>query len=89
MADLTIYREYGEEIERRARLKTFPIAVKMLEKEEDIPEGTVVEPQTACLLLQPFIKDPALVVKDLIIDTIAKVGENIRVGRFARFELGT
>ena len=57
--------------------------------EEDIPEGTDVEPQVACLLVQPFIKDPALTVKDLIVDTIAKVGENIRVGRFARFELGT
>jgi uncharacterized protein (DUF169 family) len=39
MIDLEIYREYGEEIERRLRLKTFPLAVKLLEKEQDIPEG--------------------------------------------------
>lgn len=39
MADVSIYREYGEELERRLRLKTFPLAVKLLEREEDIPDG--------------------------------------------------
>jgi len=36
-----VCREPAEEIERRLRLKTFPLAVKMLEKEQDIPEGAV------------------------------------------------
>ena len=57
--------------------------------EEDIPEGTDVEPQAACLLLQPYIRDPGKTVHDIIVETIAKVGENIQVGRFARFELGS
>jgi len=57
--------------------------------EEGIPEGADIEPEAACLLLQPYIKDPALTVRDLIIETIAKVGENIKLGRFVRFELGT
>ena len=39
MADLDTYREYGEELERRVRLKTHPLALKLLEKESDIPEG--------------------------------------------------
>jgi uncharacterized protein (DUF169 family) len=39
MADLKTYREYGEELERRLRLKTFPLAIKMLASEKDIPEG--------------------------------------------------
>ena len=39
MADLAIYREYGAELEKRLRLKTFPLAVKMLEREGDIPDG--------------------------------------------------
>ncbi|HEY50253.1 MAG TPA: translation elongation factor Ts [Dehalococcoidia bacterium] len=56
--------------------------------EEDVPEGTEVEPQSACLLQQPFIKDPTKTVRDVIVEVIAKVGENIRVSRFARFELG-
>ena len=38
MSDLSIYREYGEELERRLRLKTFPIALKLLAKEVDIPK---------------------------------------------------
>ncbi len=54
-------------------------------------EATAVsdsELQTACLLLQPYIKDQEKSVQDIITETIAKVGENIKVSRFARFELG-
>lgn len=39
--DLKIYQEWGEELEGRLRLKTFPIAIKLLEKEEDIPTGAI------------------------------------------------
>jgi len=39
MADFEIYHEYGEEIERGLRLKTFPLALKLLQKEGDIPKG--------------------------------------------------
>jgi elongation factor Ts len=56
--------------------------------EEEVPEGSDIEPQTACLLLQADIKDPERTVKEIIAETIAKVGENIRVSRFARFEMG-
>jgi len=56
--------------------------------EEEMPEGDDLEPETACLLRQPYIKDPSLTIKDLIVETVAKTGENIRVRRFARFELG-
>ena len=56
---------------------------------EEIPEDADdVEPEVACLLLQPYIKDPTMAVKDIIIEAIAKVGENIKVSRFSRFELG-
>ena len=41
MPDLSAYQKYGEELERLLKLKTFPFAVKLLEKEEDIPEGAV------------------------------------------------
>lgn len=57
--------------------------------EEEIPEGANVEPQAACLMLQPYIRDPGKTVRDVIIETIARVGENIKVRRFARFELGS
>ncbi len=55
---------------------------------EEVSQGTDIEPQTACLLLQPYIKNADKSVQDIIIETIAKVGENIKVSRFARFELG-
>jgi elongation factor Ts len=44
--------------------------------------------QEVCLLEQPFIKDEEITIRDLITTGIAKLGENIRVRRFARFELG-
>ncbi len=44
--------------------------------------------EETCLLDQPFIKDDSVTVKDLIQNTIAKLGENIIVRRFARFQIG-
>jgi elongation factor Ts len=41
-----------------------------------------------CLLEQPFIRDPDITVKDLLREKIAKIGENISVRRFARYEMG-
>ncbi len=41
-----------------------------------------------CLVEQPFIKDPAKSIKDMILDEIGKIGENISVKRFVRFQLG-
>jgi elongation factor Ts len=55
---------------------------------EEVPPEAETDPQTACLLSQPFIKDPDRTVQDIVGETIAKVGENIKVRRFARFELG-
>ena len=55
---------------------------------EGIPEGADIEPETDCLLYQPYIKEPDKTVQDIINETIARVGENIKVSRFARFELG-
>jgi len=42
-----------------------------------------------CLLQQPFVKNDQLTIDDLLQEVIAKVGENVRIKRFARFELGT
>ena len=42
----------------------------------------------ACLMEQPFIKDTDRTIAEILTDTIAKLGENIRVSRFVRFRLG-
>lgn len=52
--------------------------------------GTDVEgsDEELCLLSQPYIRDGSRKIADLVRDTIAKTGENVRVRRFERFELG-
>jgi len=42
----------------------------------------------ACLLEQPFIKNPDITVQDLLNELIAKTGENIVIRRFVRYQLG-
>ena len=44
--------------------------------------------EAVSLLDQPFIKEPGRTVRDLVRDQIAKLGENIVVRRFSRFEVG-
>jgi elongation factor Ts len=44
--------------------------------------------QTVCLLEQPYIKNDKITVQQLVKEKIAKLGENIIVRRFARFEVG-
>ncbi len=41
-----------------------------------------------CLLEQPFIRDPQKTVRDIVTEAIARLGENIEIRRFARFQLG-
>ena len=55
---------------------------------QEIPEGEEHDPQQACLLQQPFIRDHTKTVQDLMNEAVGKLGENVRVRRFARFSLG-
>jgi len=55
---------------------------------EDLPEDREGDAQELCLLLQPFVRDESTTVDEMVKETIRKVGENIRIRRFARFELG-
>lgn len=41
-----------------------------------------------CLLQQPFVKNDKLTIEDVLKELIAKLGENIKIKRFARFEIG-
>ena len=54
----------------------------------DIPLGDEVKADEACLLAQPFIKDPSRSIQDMINEVVDKFGENIRVKQFERFGLG-
>jgi elongation factor Ts len=49
---------------------------------------TAMNPETVDDLLEmDFIKDPAVKIKDLVSGLVAKFGENIKIGRMARFEI--
>lgn len=41
-----------------------------------------------CLLEQPFVKNPDISIQDLLNDLIAKMGENISIRRFIRYQIG-
>jgi elongation factor Ts len=44
--------------------------------------------EEVCLLDQPYIREDKIKVRDLITQAVAKIGENIKVRRFARYEIG-
>ncbi len=44
--------------------------------------------QEACLLEQPYVKNPDITIQDLVNEMMAKTGENIVIRRFTRYELG-
>lgn len=81
----------AEEIEREKEV------IKGQAREEGKPEAMldrIVEGrinkyyEENCLLEQKYIRDPDKKIKELIINEIAKIGENIVVGRFSRFSIG-
>lgn len=56
---------------------------------EKIVEGRLEKfYEEICLLDQDFIKDPDKKIQDILNDLIAKIGENIKIRRFVRFEVG-
>ena len=60
-------------------------------RREDVPSngGHSAEAAKAlCLLEQPFVKDQATTVQDMLKALIAKTGENVVIRRFARFAVG-
>jgi elongation factor Ts len=55
---------------------------------EEVPADCALQPAAAALLAQPFIKDPSVTIRDLINQAIGKIGENIKISRFVRYEIG-
>ncbi len=56
---------------------------------EKIAEGKIGKfYEENCLLHQSFVKDPSKSIEALLKETIAKLGENIEIKRYARFQLG-
>ena len=62
-----------------------PAVVSTDEREPGLEGGD----DEVALLSQPWVKDASKTIGELVQDSMAKTGENIRVRRFARFELGS
>ncbi len=56
--------------------------------EEDMPADCPLTAVEACLLVQPYVRDPSRTISDIITDAIARTGENIKIGKFSRIEVG-
>jgi len=64
-------------------------------KRENIPEVVLAKEadkeayiKANCLLDQGFVKDPTKNIQDMLNELVAKIGENIIVGRFVRYKVG-
>lgn len=81
----------GDVLEKeRAVFRTQALEQKKPEKVvEKIVEGKIEKFYAeSCLLDQPFIKDDSKTVLGLLNELIGKLGENIKIVRFARFQIG-
>jgi elongation factor Ts len=65
-------------------IKREDVPAEVLEKEKDKEQFL----KENCLLEQPFVKDPAMSVKDCLGGLISKFGENIAIRRFVRYKIG-
>ncbi|KAI5441977.1 polyprotein of EF-Ts, chloroplastic isoform X2 [Lathyrus oleraceus] len=75
--------------EKELEMQREDLASKPENIREKIVEGRISKRLGELALLeQPFIKDDSVLVKDLVKQSIAAIGENIKVRRFVRFTLG-
>ncbi|MCK4891991.1 MAG: translation elongation factor Ts [Candidatus Pacebacteria bacterium] len=81
-----------DSVEIKIKMEELKEEVKKENKPKNIAEK-IVEGKTkkyfdeVCLLPQPFVKNPDLTIEQLITEKIAKLGENIKVNKFIRFEM--
>ncbi|MDR1873625.1 MAG: translation elongation factor Ts [Synergistaceae bacterium] len=81
----------GEDLEREKAIYRQQLIDegKPADRIDKIIEGKVRKfYENTCLLEQSYIRDPDRKIKDLLVELIAKLGENIVIRRFARFMVG-
>lgn len=78
-----------ESVKKETEIIKAQLAGKPAAAIDKIVEGKLTKFfEDACLLEQPFIKDSSVRVKDVLTNMIAKIGENIIVRRFVRYQVG-
>lgn len=79
----------AEELQREKDILASQVQGKPANIVEKIVEGKIKDYyKQVCLLEQPFVKDPSQTVRDLLSGAKAKMGENIVIRRFVRFQVG-
>jgi len=78
---------------RQEELEIYKVQAKETGKPDNILEKIATGKlekfyQSVCLLEQSFVKDEGQTIQDLLNESIAKMGENIQISRFIRYELG-
>ena len=78
-----------EAVKKETEIIKAQLAGKPAGAVDKIVEGKLAKfYEDTCLMEQPFIKDPSLKVKDILTSMIAKIGENILIRRFVRYQVG-
>jgi len=70
-----------------ARTEDFRTLVRYLSEQVAAAPADLLEGEDALLTL-PWVRDPSRTIGDLVNETSARVGENVRVRRYVRFRLG-
>lgn len=78
-----------EALEKEKEIIKAQLTGKPAQAAEKIIEGKLAKFfEDACLMEQPFVKDPGQKVKDVVAAKIGTIGENIIIRRFVRFQVG-
>jgi elongation factor Ts len=85
--DFVANTEDFRRLAREVALQIASMAPLVVSIEDRLPEHEGADAEVV-LLAQPHIRDGSRTIGDLVKEVIAKTGENVRISRFARFELG-
>jgi elongation factor Ts len=78
-----------ESIKKETEIIKAQLTGKPASAADKIVEGKLAKfYEDTCLMEQAFIKDPGMKVKDILTAMIAKIGENILIRRFVRYQVG-
>lgn len=79
----------ADEVEKEKEIATSQVEGKPAHAIEKIVSGKLDKYFSAiCLLEQPFVKNPDQTIRDVLNETVTKLGENIVVRRFSRYQIG-
>jgi elongation factor Ts len=85
--DFVARNEAFRELARNVAMQVASMNPKYLARDE-MPADEVAPPQDVALLEMAYIRDPSKTIQDLVNDVRVTTKENVRIRRFARFELG-